>query len=69
MIARRGLKPIGLTGWIRFGKDVPEDEVKTNLPRVKCDCGWCGGIWELLEYEGEDTIWCPQCRSSCWEYE
>lgn len=69
MSAGKDAKPIGLNGWLIKGRDISADEVKSSLPGVSCDCGWNGGLWELLEEDGSETIWCPQCRTSGWEYE
>lgn len=42
-----------------------------KLERVKCSCSWSGHLGELLcEEQGDDeTLWCPQCRTSGWDYE
>jgi len=36
--------------------------------RVECCCGWKGVVDDLLGVDDEETLWCPQCRTTGWVY-
>jgi len=62
MSAPKHAEPLGLDGWIdqKTGKECD----KSDFPKVKCECGFRGGVWELLGVDEEDTMWCPRCRTA-----
>jgi hypothetical protein len=46
-----------------------KDDNGRELPKVKCNgCGWRGKCGELLGTDDEETMWCPCCKCSGWEY-
>lgn len=65
-------KPIGLSGWQDENENIMSPEkAKKDLPKVTCDCGWRGGVWELLgiDPDEDETLWCPQCGGIGWTYD
>ncbi len=35
---------------------------------VKCVCGFKGNAGDLLCTQEETTMWCPQCKTSAWQW-
>jgi len=70
MSAPKNAKPIGADGWQDAdGNLMTVGRVKKEM-RVTCFCGFKGHIGQLLcsKDDDEETLWCPQCRTSGWEH-
>ena len=58
MSAPEQAKPLGLKGW---------ENKSQGQTKVKCQgCTLHGKLGDLLSVDDDETLWCPQCRSSAW---
>jgi hypothetical protein len=68
MSACQHAKPLGKDGW----QDSNGNPSEAPVVDVQCSCGFEGDVTELLECKEEkecdETLWCPQCKTSGWEY-
>jgi len=65
MSACKHAKPHGEKGW-----EQPLEVVRALA--ALCSCAWRGKLTELLacaaENECSEALWCPQCKTTGWEY-
>ena len=67
MSAGPNAKPLGYDNFLRSdGQIISIEEAKKGAWKFTCDCGYKGEMGELLAEEGDDTLWCPACRSAGW---
>jgi len=62
--------PIGASAWKdEKGRTISEQEFKNHPDfKVRCDCGFRGHAGQLLGVDDEETLWCPRCKCSGWEF-
>lgn len=58
-------EPIGTEDW-QDKQGNPVDPA--DLPDVVCACGWKGSVTALVVVDESETMWCPHCGTTMWEY-
>jgi len=54
--------PIGPVLYDSEGREVS----RRKQANVVCTCSWRGKFGDLLGTNNEETLWCPQCKTTGW---
>jgi len=70
MSAPKEAQPVGSEGWQdQQGRTISDKEFERHPDfKIKCSCGFRGHAGQLLGVDDEETLWCPRCKGSGWEF-